>query len=142
MPSPGEAPRRTRCSTATDPTQNPAGPRAVHRPICHPPAANGVDDTPVPVERPDHTPQVRGYPMKLEGPTYLVPGDAVESVDHVQRHGQCHATTLFDPLDQGTDTGDSVGRRPPPPKAKLAVVQSENTSRQMRLEAGSYHSLQ
>ena len=62
--------------------------------------------------------------MKLEGYTYPDSEDAVEGVDHVQRHGQRHVTTPFDPLDQGADTGNSVGRRLPPPKAELAVVQS------------------
>ena len=80
--------------------------------------------------------------MKLEGPAYPVPGDAVEGVNHVQRHGQRHATTPLGPLDQGADTGDSVARRPSPPEAKLAVVQSEITPGQMRLEAGRHHSLQ
>ena len=62
--------------------------------------------------------------MKLEGYTYPDSEDAVEGVDHVQRHGQRHVTTPLDPLDQGADTGDSVGRRLPPPEAELAVVQS------------------
>ena len=48
--------------------------------------------------------------MKLEGYTYPDSEDAVEGVDHVQRNGQCHVTTPLDPLDQGADTGDSVGR--------------------------------
>ena len=80
--------------------------------------------------------------MKFEGPTYPVPGDAVEGVDHVQRHGQRHATTPLGPLDQGADTGDSVGHRPSPPEVKLAVVQSGIIPRQMRLEADRHHFLQ
>ena len=71
--------------------------------------------------------------MKLEGLAYPVPGDAVEGVDHVQRHGQRHVNAPFGPVDQGADTGHSVGRRPSPPEAKLAVVQSENTPGQVRL---------
>ena len=114
----------------------------LHRTLSHPPASDGVDDTPVPEERLDHTPQIREYPMKLDGPAYPVLEDAVEGVDHVQRYGQCHIPTPLSPLNKGADMGDSVGRRPLPPEAELAVVQPGNTSGQMRLDAGSHQSLQ
>ena len=79
--------------------------------------------------------------MKIEGPAYPVPGDAVEGVDHVQQHGQRHVITPFGTLDQGKDTGDSVRRRPPPPLAELPVVQSGITPGQMRLKTGRHYSL-
>ena len=139
--SASEAPRLTRCSTAADPARNPAGPRGTP-PSQSSPRHGRCRRCFGPREMPDHTPQVRGYPMKLEGPAYPVPGNAVEGVDHVQRHSQRHATAPLGPLNQGADTGYSIGRRPSPPEAKLAVVQSGNTPGQMRLEAGRHHSLQ
>ena len=50
--------------------------------------------------------------MKLKGPAYPVPGDAVEDVDYVQRHGQRHVTTSLDPLDQEADTLTTVTPTP------------------------------
>ena len=80
--------------------------------------------------------------MKPQGPPYPVPEDAVEGVDHVLRHGQLNVTAPLDPHNEGADTGYSVGRRPSPPEAKLAVVQSGNTPGQVQLETGSHHSFQ
>ena len=67
--------QRTQHGTLRDPT--------VHRPFSHPPAKDGVDDASVPEKCPDHTPQILGYSMNLEGRAYPVPGDAVVGVVHV-----------------------------------------------------------
>ena len=66
-----------------------------------------------------------------------MPGDAVEDVDHVQRHGQCHATMPLGLLDQGSDTGDSVGRRPSPPRSLLLPDYTMVSSQAVRKVATS-----
>ena len=41
----------------------------------------GADDTPIPEK-------IGGHPMIVQSLAYLLPGKAVEGVDHVQGHGQ------------------------------------------------------